>query len=105
MTPNRVILVLAAVASVTPAFAAEPVAGKAKRLAPEEPKPVSVAVPQEPKVEIAGSCKLGGSACADYQGAFAGVDLQALCAKAKGTFNTSPCPTESAVGTCTQRQE
>src|SRR5512138_74000 len=77
MTSFRAILVLAAVTVATPAFAAAPVVGKAKRLAPEDPKPVSVAVPQEPKVEIAGSCKLGDGACADYQGAFAGVDLQA----------------------------
>jgi len=104
MTSARTVLVLAAVLAAAPALAGQPASAKAKRLTPADPAPAAVSVPQEPVVPIAGSCTLAGNACSDYAGAFSGVDVQALCAKAKGTWQSSPCPTEGSVGSCTQRQ-
>ena len=78
-------------------------AGKAKRLAPADPVPTSVAPPEEDKLPVAGSCVASG-ACTDYEGTFTGVDLQALCSKEKGTFKAGACPVEKTVATCQQRQ-
>ncbi len=104
MTAIRLVLVVAFALASASAYAAPP-AAKAKRLAPPEPTPASIAVPEEPKDPVAGSCSLPGGGCSDYQGAFTGVDVQALCAKAKGTWNAAACPAENSVGTCTQRQD
>ncbi|HSM91744.1 MAG TPA: hypothetical protein VLT47_02595 [Anaeromyxobacteraceae bacterium] len=104
MNAAHVALVVAAALASMPAVAAPPAGAKPKRLAPADPAPASIAVPVEEEARIVGSCALGGGACADYQGAFAGVDVQALCAKAKGTWSASACPSENSVGTCTQRQ-
>jgi hypothetical protein len=105
MSSIRAALLLSAVLAAAPAIAAPPGSAKAKRLAPADPPPAAIPVPEEPKAPIAGSCSLPANACADYQGTFAGVDLPALCAKAKGTFGSSACPTSGSVGTCTQRQD
>lgn len=103
MTALRSLLVVAALAA-TPALAAPPASAKAKRLAPADPPPAAIAVPEEPKAPIAGSCAMK-SACAEYQGAFTGVDTQALCAKANGTWSKAACATEGSIGACTQRQD
>lgn len=105
MTPARAVLAAVAVLASASALGAPPAGAKAKRLAPDEPPPAALAVPEEPKAAILGSCTLTNGDCAEYQGSFSGVDAPALCAKAKGTWSASACPAEGSVGACTQRQD
>lgn len=105
MTSARAALAVAALLASASALAAPPGSGKARRLTPDDPPPAALAVPEEPKVQIVGSCTAGNGACSEYQGTFAGVDARALCEKASGTWSASACPTEGSVGTCTQRQD
>jgi hypothetical protein len=100
----RVALALAALLLAPLAIAAPAGAAKARRLAPSEPQPTSFAAPEEEKSVIAGSCSLGAAACSDYEGRFSGVDLPALCAKVKGRWSASACPSEGTIATCMQRQ-
>jgi hypothetical protein len=104
MISARAVLVFAAALAAAPVSAGQPASAKAKRLTPADPAPAAIAVPDEPKVTIIGSCALGGNACSDYEGAFAGVDVKALCAKAKGTWSSSACPAAGIIGNCTQRE-
>lgn len=105
MTSVRAAVVLASVFAAAVAFAQVPASAKAKRLAPAEPAPVSIPVPEDPKGPTAGSCTYAADSCADFEGAFTGQDLRASCEKGKGTWSSSPCPGEGTVGTCTQRQD
>lgn len=105
MVPVRAALVIASVLAPVLALAAPPASAKARRLTPADPPPASIPVPEEPKAPIVGSCTVGGNACSDYQGEFAGVDVRALCAKASGTWSASACRAGATVGTCTQRQD
>jgi hypothetical protein len=97
-------VVLGGVLAAAPALGEVPAHLKAKRLTPADPAPSTLAVPEEPKVAILGSCTLATGDCSEYEGAFAGTDAPALCEKAKGNWSPSACPTEGSVGTCTQRQ-
>lgn len=99
---TRLALAAVALAATTLLTAAAPRA-KPRPAALQEPAPSGVTPPADDAV-IAGSCRVAGGACVDYEGALTAADAQARCQKARGTFQAAACPAEGLVGTCRVRE-